>query len=144
MTALPFDNSYARLPERFYARRLPTPVAAPRLVRLNRPLAEELGLDPDWLAGPDGVAALAGNTVPDGADPIAAAYAGHQFGQFVPQLGDGRAVQPDLVLSICGEHGGNPESIEFCRNAGYDYVSCSPFRVPVARLAAAHLVIAGK
>ena len=92
MTALPFDNSYARLPERFYARRPPTPVAAPRLVRLNRPLAEELGLDPDWLAGPDGVAALAGNTVPDGADPIAAAYAGHQFGQFVPQLGDGRAV----------------------------------------------------
>ena len=56
----------------------------------------------------------------------------------------GRAVQPDLVLSICGEHGGNPESIEFCRNAGYDYVSCSPFRVPVARLAAAQLVIAGK
>ncbi len=53
----------------------------------------------------------------------------------------GRAVQPDLVLSICGEHGGNPESIAFCRNAGYDYVSCSPFRVPVARLAAAHLAI---
>ncbi|PIE16565.1 MAG: pyruvate, phosphate dikinase [Rhodobacterales bacterium] len=56
----------------------------------------------------------------------------------------GRAVQPDLVLSICGEHGGNPESIEFCRNAGYDYVSCSPYRVPVARLAAAHLAILEK
>ena len=102
MTALPFDNSYARLPERFYARRPPTPVAAPRLVRLNRPLAEELGLDPDWLAGPDGVAALAGNTVPDGADPIAAAYAGRQFGQFVPQLGDGRAVLLGEVVDRSG------------------------------------------
>ncbi len=53
----------------------------------------------------------------------------------------GRAAQPDITLSICGEHGGNPESIEFCRNAGFDYVSCSPFRVPVARLAAAQLAI---
>ncbi|MCK4713562.1 MAG: pyruvate, phosphate dikinase [Marinosulfonomonas sp.] len=56
----------------------------------------------------------------------------------------GRAARPDVVLSICGEHGGNPESIAFCRNAGFDYVSCSPFRVPVARLAAAQLAIADK
>ncbi|WP_300056292.1 putative PEP-binding protein [uncultured Roseobacter sp.] len=55
----------------------------------------------------------------------------------------GRAAQPDVTLSICGEHGGNPESISFCRDAGFDYVSCSPFRVPVARLAAAQLAIAG-
>ncbi|MDF1854813.1 putative PEP-binding protein [Pseudooceanicola sp.] len=53
----------------------------------------------------------------------------------------GRAARPDLVLSICGEHGGNPESIAFCRQAGFDYVSCSPFRVPVARLAAAQLAL---
>jgi pyruvate,orthophosphate dikinase len=53
----------------------------------------------------------------------------------------GRAAQGNLVLSICGEHGGNPESIEFCRQAGFDYVSCSPFRVPVARLAAAQLAV---
>jgi pyruvate, orthophosphate dikinase len=53
----------------------------------------------------------------------------------------GREANPDVVLSICGEHGGNPESIAFCRSAGFDYVSCSPFRVPVARLAAAQLVI---
>ncbi|WP_371168357.1 pyruvate, phosphate dikinase [Aliiroseovarius sp. 2305UL8-7] len=53
----------------------------------------------------------------------------------------GRQENPELTLSICGEHGGNPESIRFCRNAGFDYVSCSPFRVPVARLAAAHLAI---
>jgi pyruvate,orthophosphate dikinase len=53
----------------------------------------------------------------------------------------GRAVRPDLTLSICGEHGGDPDSIAFCRDAGFDYVSCSPFRVPVARLAAAQLAI---
>ncbi len=53
----------------------------------------------------------------------------------------GREHRPGLVLSICGEHGGNPESIAFCRQAGFDYVSCSPFRVPVARLAAAQLAI---
>lgn len=56
----------------------------------------------------------------------------------------GREARPDVVLSICGEHGGNPESISFCRSAGYDYVSCSPFRVPVARLAAAQLAIGEK
>ncbi|KQP27463.1 protein adenylyltransferase SelO [Methylobacterium sp. Leaf100] len=92
MTAIPFDNSYVRLPDRFFARRAPTPVAAPRLIHLNRALAANLGIDPDWLAGPDGVAMLAGNSVPEGAAPIATAYAGHQFGNFVPQLGDGRAV----------------------------------------------------
>jgi serine/tyrosine/threonine adenylyltransferase len=102
MTDLPFDNSYVRLPERFYARRAPTPVAAPRLIGLNRPLAGELGLDLDWLSGPEGVAALAGNTVPAGADPIAAAYAGHQFGQFVPQLGDGRAILLGEVVDLSG------------------------------------------
>ncbi|TVP93826.1 MAG: pyruvate, phosphate dikinase, partial [Roseinatronobacter sp.] len=53
----------------------------------------------------------------------------------------GRKARDDLTLSICGEHGGNPESIRFCRELGFDYVSCSPFRVPVARLAAAQLVI---
>ena len=56
----------------------------------------------------------------------------------------GRDAQPGITLSICGEHGGNPESIAFCRAAGFDYVSCSPFRVPVARLAAAQLAIADK
>jgi len=53
----------------------------------------------------------------------------------------GRAARPDLTLSVCGEHGGNPESIAFCRDSGFDYVSCSPFRVPVARLAAAHFAL---
>ncbi|RYH08700.1 putative PEP-binding protein [Tropicimonas sp. IMCC6043] len=53
----------------------------------------------------------------------------------------GRACRPDVVLSVCGEHGGDPDTIDFCRQAGFDYVSCSPFRVPVARLAAAHLAL---
>lgn len=87
-----FDNSYARLPERFGARLPPTPVAAPRLIRLNDALARHLGLDPEALATAEGVSILAGNTVPDGAQPMAMAYAGHQFGGFVPQLGDGRAI----------------------------------------------------
>ncbi|MET0640720.1 MAG: protein adenylyltransferase SelO [Hyphomicrobium sp.] len=87
-----FDNSYARLGAAFHRRTVPTPVAAPHLVKLNRPLAEELGLDADVLDNPEGAEILAGNRLPPGAEPIAAAYAGHQFGNFVPQLGDGRAI----------------------------------------------------
>src|SRR6266478_5154557 len=88
----PFQNSYAALPANFFARVAPTPVASPRLIKLNRPLAVDLGLDPDRLASPEGTEILAGKRVPEGADPIAMAYAGHQFGHFVPQLGDGRAI----------------------------------------------------
>src|SRR5436853_7191028 len=97
-----FDNSYATLPERFFARVPPVPVAAPILVKLNRPLAAELGLDADWLSSADGVAVLAGQTLPDAATPIATAYAGHQFGHFVPQLGDGRAVLLGEVIDRNG------------------------------------------
>jgi serine/tyrosine/threonine adenylyltransferase len=97
-----FDNSYARLPERFYARVKPTPVAQPRLVKLNRSLARMLGLDADALDTPAGAAIFAGNAVPEGAEPIAQAYAGHQFGSFVPQLGDGRAVLLGEVIDRKG------------------------------------------
>jgi uncharacterized protein YdiU (UPF0061 family) len=86
-----FENTYARLPVRFYPRLNPTPVTAPRLGKLNVELARSLGLDPDELASPQGVEILSGNRVPEGAEPLAIAYAGHQFGYFVPQLGDGRA-----------------------------------------------------
>jgi uncharacterized protein YdiU (UPF0061 family) len=88
----PFQNTYAALPANFFARVAPTPVAAPRLIKLNRSLAVHLGLDPDLLSTPEGAEILAGKRVPEGADPIAMAYAGHQFGHFVPQLGDGRAI----------------------------------------------------
>ena len=71
-----FDNSYAALPERFFARVRPAPVTAPRLIKINRNLADELRLDADWLASDDGVQVLAGKDVPDEAAPIAAAYAG--------------------------------------------------------------------
>jgi len=54
---------------------------------------------------------------------------------------EGRAVRPDLEVGICGEHGGDPDSIEFCHTIGQNYVSCSPFRVPIARLAAAHAAL---
>ena len=88
----PFDNSYARLPERFYAHVSPARFPAPKLIRLNRELASSLGLDPDWLESPDGLDVLSGRRMAEGSEPIALAYAGHQFGGFVPQLGDGRAI----------------------------------------------------
>ena len=89
---IPFDNSYARLPAGFFARLDPTPVAKPQMIVFNRALAQELGLDADALDGEEGAEIFAGNEVPEGAEPLAMAYAGHQFGQFVPQLGDGRAI----------------------------------------------------
>src|ERR1019366_6819884 len=97
-----FDNTYARLPEHFYARLDPTPVAAPRLVKVNVELARELGLDADALKSERGVAVLAGNRVAEGAEPVAQAYAGHQFGHFVPQLGDGRT---NLLGEVVGRNG---------------------------------------
>jgi uncharacterized protein YdiU (UPF0061 family) len=99
---IPFDNSYSRLPERFYARLDPTPVAAPRLIRVNRAVATLLGIDPDALASAEGVAILSGNQIAEGSQPIAQAYAGHQFGGFSPQLGDGRAI---LLGEVVGADG---------------------------------------
>ena len=97
-----FDNSYARLPDRFFALLPPTPVAAPRLVRLNEKLAWHLRLDPGNLSAPEGVEILAGNRVPKRGEPLAMAYAGHQFGTFVPQLGDGRAILLGEVIDRDG------------------------------------------
>ena len=98
----PFQNTYSALPANFFARVAPTPVAAPRLIKLNRALAVQLGLDPDVLESPEGAEILAGKRLPDGADPIAMAYAGHQFGHFVPQLGDGRAILLGEVIDKDG------------------------------------------
>lgn len=100
---LPFDNSYARLGERFYTKIAPTPVKDPSLITLNRPLAAELGLDADALETPDGIAFLAGNSVPAGADPLAQVYAGHQFGGWSPRLGDGRAVLLGEIVAPDGQ-----------------------------------------
>ena len=97
-----FDNTYSRLPEGFFARVNPTPVAAPRLIKLNTALARSLKLDPDALASAEGVEVLAGNRVAAGSEPLAQAYAGHQFGYFVPQLGDGRAILLGEVIARDG------------------------------------------
>ena len=97
-----FEHSYAGLPGHFYADIAPTAVAEPALLRLNRALAADLQLDAHWLASADGVAMLAGNRLPATARPIAMAYAGHQFGNFVPSLGDGRAI---LLGEVIDRHG---------------------------------------
>lgn len=86
-----FDNSYAGLPEAFFTRQNPAPVRDPKLVVFNGPLAALLGLDGQALDSAEGAAVFAGNEIPEGALPLAQAYAGHQFGYFT-MLGDGRAV----------------------------------------------------
>lgn len=86
-----FDNSYASLPEALFTRLKPSPVRLPKLVIFNDPLAASLGLNGTVLRSDEGTAVLAGNAVPEGAEPLAQAYAGHQFGNFT-MLGDGRAV----------------------------------------------------
>jgi len=86
-----FENSYARLPEIFYVRMKPVPVRAPKLVVFNDALSQDLGLNPEALKGEEGAAVFSGNRIPEGAEPLAQAYAGHQFGSFT-KLGDGRAI----------------------------------------------------
>lgn len=96
------DNSYARLPKSFFSSHKPTPVRAPQLLILNESLAVSLGLDVDALQSEEGVAELAGNRLPEGASPLAQAYAGHQFGHFT-MLGDGRAVLLGEQITPLGE-----------------------------------------
>jgi uncharacterized protein YdiU (UPF0061 family) len=96
------ENSYAALPSILHARLRPTPVREPRLVVLNHALARELGLDPAALSSPDAAALFAGNRIPPGADPLAQAYAGHQYGNFTP-LGDGRALLIGEQITPGGE-----------------------------------------
>ena len=99
---IPFDNSYARLPERFFAPVQPLRSPSPALVQINQELASELGIDAEWLSSPAGLDMLSGRAIAEGSKPIAQAYAGHQFGNFVPQLGDGRAV---LLGEVVDRHG---------------------------------------
>jgi serine/tyrosine/threonine adenylyltransferase len=97
-----FDNTYARQLPGFYTAWKPAGAPAPRLLFLNTALARELGLDAEALSGETGAQLFAGNQLPTGAEPIAQAYAGHQFGGFSPQLGDGRALLLGEVLDING------------------------------------------
>lgn len=97
-----FDNSYARLPAVFFERIEPTPVRQPSWLAINGPLAEMLGLTPEEMASDELLRAMAGNSLLAQSDPIALAYAGHQFGGFVPKLGDGRAVLLGEVIATDG------------------------------------------
>lgn len=96
------DNSYARLPQTFYSKLNPTPVRLPKLIVINRSLAKDLGLNDKALEGEEGVAIFAGNQLPKGAEPLAQAYAGHQFGHF-NMLGDGRAILLGEQITPDGE-----------------------------------------
>ena len=98
-----FNNTYSELSKRFYSKQLPVPVTKPGLIRVNHDVASLLGIDPEWLASEEGINVIAGNLVPDGAEPIATVYAGHQFGSWNPQLGDGRAVLLGEVIGVDGE-----------------------------------------
>ncbi|MCQ4634203.1 YdiU family protein [Shinella sp. CPCC 100929] len=99
--AFAFDNSYARLPDIFFAPVDPTPVEAPQVIKFNRALAQELGLDADALER-HGAGYFSGNVPLPGGLPLAMAYAGHQFGRFVPRLGDGRAI---LLAEVIDRNG---------------------------------------
>ncbi len=101
-TTLTFDDSFVRDLPGLYEPWSASPASAPRLLVLNRSLATQLGLDPEWLATPDGIELLVGNQVPAGTTPVAQAYAGHQFGGYSPRLGDGRAL---LVGELVDDHG---------------------------------------
>ena len=97
-----FDNSFARMPDYFYSKVDPTPVEKPGMIQLNKVLASELGLDANKLSGQFVTEIFAGNALPEGAEPLAMAYSGHQFGNLNPELGDGRAI-------LLGEVIGNDE-----------------------------------
>lgn len=98
-----FDNSYSSLPDAFFSRVKPTAVNSPTLIQLNEDLASQLGIDVGRLNSPEGLETLAGNRIPEGSQPLAMAYSGHQFGGFSPQLGDGRAILLGEVVSRGGE-----------------------------------------
>ncbi|PHR55210.1 MAG: hypothetical protein COA43_15700 [Robiginitomaculum sp.] len=97
-----FNNSYASLSDRFYQRALPETFPNPTLIVLNTALAENMDLDVDWLNTTQGLGMLSGQDMPEGADPIAMAYAGHQFGGWSPQLGDGRALLLGEIIAKDG------------------------------------------
>ena len=103
LPSFPFTNSYINLPDRFYAQGSPDQVPNPKLVAINRLLAEELGLPIGDFSEDQLAQIFSGNQVPEGAEPISLAYAGHQFGHFVPQLGDGRAILLGEIVNKKGK-----------------------------------------
>ena len=106
LSSIPFDNRYLTLGERFYTKTRPTPVAEPALIIFNAELADATGLSAAGLNTTDSLDFFSGNRIPDGAEPLAMVYAGHQFGHFNPQLGDGRAILLGEVVNQDGDHFG--------------------------------------
>ena len=102
MQPIPFKNSYIKLGGDFYVRTEPTPVHNPELIKFNQDLAQQLGLIETVISSPKATEIFAGNQIPEGAEPLAMAYAGHQFGGFSPQLGDGRAILLGEIISPDG------------------------------------------
>ena len=102
LKVFPFNNRYATLGKTFYVETAPSPVANPGIIKFNEELAESLGLSTAELTAADIAAIFSGNHIPEGAQPLAMVYAGHQFGGFNPQLGDGRAI---LLGEIVGPDG---------------------------------------
>ena len=100
--SIAFDNSYSKLAAEFHEQQAPTPVSSPALIAINDPLAIQLGIDPSELKSELGIQLLAGNAIHTHSNPIAMAYAGHQFGHWVPQLGDGRAILLGEVIDKDG------------------------------------------
>ncbi len=127
LDALPWGQSYAELPARLYQRAGPRPAPAPDWIRLNHAVARSLGLDPATLAGPEGLAILVGNRIPAPAEPLAQAYAGHQFGHFVPQLGDGRA----LLLGELTDRNGVRRDVQLKGSGPTPYARGGDGRAPI-------------
>ena len=98
-----FDNTYIKLPEKFYEKILPVPVKKPKLINLNKKLSDFLNLNYKKFSGKYGELVFSGNLIPNGSNPIAMAYAGHQFGQLVPKLGDGRAILLGEIIAKDGK-----------------------------------------
>lgn len=127
--------TYTRLPDAFYARVSPEPPPAPELLQLNLELARELGLDPDRLGSPEGAEILAGSRAPEASAPIALAYAGHQFGNFVPLLGDGRAA---IVGEARGSDGA-PRDIQLKGSGRTPYARRGDGRAPLGAVVREYL-----
>lgn len=103
MNPIPFSNQYVTLGKTFYVKTNPVPVESPSLIKFNEGLAHSLGFDDDLFNTSDATAFFSGNRIPEGAEPLAMAYAGHQFGHFNPQLGDGRAILLGELVNADGE-----------------------------------------
>lgn len=103
MNTIPFENQFITLGDEFYTKTKPTPVADPTLIKFNQELAESLGLSANNFDPNKAVAIFSGNNIPTGAEPLAMVYAGHQFSQFNPQLGDGRAILLGEIVNPDGK-----------------------------------------